>query len=126
MAVFTSVYIKHGNVWPKDYLAIATLPDGTTKKFRLKRREDANLLFVSAEETDDKTYSAKLQVEPYTFRMKKWIDGSCKTREYKTVNEFCTIDYNGVPLQLNADRCELACADLSYSERREIVRKLQE
>ncbi len=124
MAIFTSVYTKHGNVWPKDYLA--TLPDGTTKKFRLKRHEDANLLFVSAEETDDKTYSAKLQVEPSTFRMKKWINGSCKTREYATANEFCTIDYNGLSLQLNADRCELACADFSYSERRLIVRKLQE
>lgn len=124
MAIFTSVFTKHGNVWPMDYLA--TLPDGTTKKFRLKRCDDVDLLFVSAEETDDKTYSAKLQVERASFRMKKWIDGSYKTREYKTVNELCTIGYNGEPLLLSADRCKLACADLSYSERREIVRKLQE
>ena len=50
MAIFTSVFTKHGNVWPKDYLA--TLPDGTTKKFRLKRNKII-LLAKQQKLTDD-------------------------------------------------------------------------
>ena len=79
MAIFATHYIKLGNIWPLDYLAI--MPTGETKRFCLKRRDADCLLFVNAE-GDENIYYGK------TERCNNKLHG----------NEHCTIDYNGIPL----------------------------
>ena len=107
MAIFATHYIKLGNIWPLDYLAI--MPTGETKRFRLKRRDADCLLFVNAE-GDENIYYGKIE----------------RCNDKLSYNEHCTIDYNGTTLQLKADICELACKELTWKERKEIIRKLKE
>lgn len=121
MAIFTSRHIKLGDIWPVDYLA--TMPNGETKRFRLKHRDDkkthasTGLQFTSIEEDDSNIYYAKLEIEP----TQVFIGKKC----YDSINEHCTIDYNGTMLQLKADKCKLGCTNLTWEQRREIIRKLK-
>ena len=115
MAIFTTAHIKLGNIWPKDYLA--TTADGNTMRFRLKRREGDTLLFINANEEDTSIYIGKLEREKTRY--------SCNGKFYDSINECCNIEYNGNVLQLKADRCELACSELSWTERREIIEKIR-
>ncbi len=68
MAIFTSQHIKLGDIWPVDYLA--TMPNGETKRFRLKHRDEkknhasTGLQFTSIDEDDSNIYYAKLEIEP--------------------------------------------------------------
>lgn len=121
MAKFSTEYVKLGNIWPVDYLV--TMPDGETKVFRLKKREnaknleDTTLFFVNADESDKSIYSGKMKVET--------INTSFLSKNYTTLNELCTIDYNGIPLLLKADNFRLGCNNLDWYERKRIVMKLK-
>lgn len=122
MAIFATQHTKSGNIWPLDYLAI--MPSGETKRFRLKQRDSKNcnvgteLQFINIDDTDTSIYQTWLEIEP----IKVNIGGKC----YDSINEHCTIDYNGITLQLKADICELACCNATWKERKEIIRKLKE
>lgn len=122
MAIFSTDYVKLGNIWPVDYLV--TMPDGETTVFRLKKREnakkleDTTLFFVNADESDKGIYCGKRKLESY--------ETTFSGKIYTTLNELCTIDYNGIPLFLDANNCRLGCADLDWYERRRIVMKLKE
>ena len=105
MAIFTTQYTKLGNIWPMDYLA--TMPTGEIKRFRLKRRDGDNLQFVATHE-DNNIYPAKVE--------------RCNTNLCDS--EHCTINYHNTPLLLKADICELGCRNLTWAERKEIIRKL--
>ena len=105
MAVFTTVYVKLGNIWPVHYLA--TLPTGETACFRLVRRvkrkgfkccKPADLLFVKDDADDRKVYAGELF----------WGAG--------TADECCTIEYDGIPILLAASRCKLAYSELPWKE----------
>ena len=122
MAIFATQYTKLGNIWPLDYLAI--MPTGETSLFRLKRREGkksnagAELQFVSIDETDTNIYRTRLDIEP--------IKVNYNGKIYDSVNEYCTIDYNGIPLLLDSSVRELGGIWLTWEERRNIIRKLKE
>ena len=122
MAIFATHYIKLGNIWPLDYLAIT--PTGETKRFRLKRRQSKKsvvgdeLQFVNVDDSDTNIYRARLEIEP----IKENFDGKI----YDSINEHCTIDYNGIPLLLDASICKLGDTALTWKERKEIIRKLKE
>ena len=121
MAIFTSQHIKLGDIWPIDYLA--TMPNGETKRFRLKHRDSkknitgTGLQFTSIDENDTNIYYAKLEIEP----TQVFIGKKC----YDSINEFCIIDYKGIPLLLKADKCKLGCTNLTWEQRREIIRKMK-
>ena len=113
MAVFTTVYVKLGNIWPVHYLA--ALPTGETARFCLVRRvkrkgvkccKPADLLFVKDDADDRKVYAGELF----------WGAG--------TADECCTIDYDGIPILLEASRCKLAYSELPWKERFRIINKL--
>ena len=122
MSTFSSQLIKLGNIWPVDYES--TTPNGETKKFRLKHRDNKKsiagsvLQFVEVNVADTKIYHATLEIEP----TQHCLNG----KFYDTINEHCTINYNGTPLLLKADNSKLGCTDLTWEQRREIVRKLKE
>lgn len=122
MAIFATQFTKLGNIWPLDYLAI--MPTGETKRFRLKRRQSKKsvvgdeLQFVNVDDSDTNIYRTKLEIEP----IKENFDGKI----YDSINEHCTIDYNGIPLLLDASICKLGDTTLTWKERKEIIRKLKE
>ena len=121
MAIFTSQHIKLGDIWPVDYLT--TMPNGETKIFRLKHREckkshtGIGLQFIEVDDTDTTIYHSRLEIEPTRY--------SLGVKYYDSINEHCTIDYNDTTLQLKADNSVLGCTDLTWEQRREIVRKLK-
>lgn len=122
MAKFSTEYVKLGNIWPVDYLV--AMPNGETKVFRFKKRdneknlEDTILFFVSEDECDKSIYSGKMKLET--------IEKTFLGKNYTTLNELCTIDYNGVPLLLNANNNRLGCSNLNWYERRRIVMELKD
>lgn len=110
MAIFTNVHVKLGNMWPVHYPA--ELPNGETVRFRLvrrikrkagKRRDPDDLLFVNTEAGCLDVYAGE-----------QFLDDV-------TADECCTIDYNGIPLLLEASRCELAYSEFSWVKRMRII-----
>ena len=115
MAIFTNVFVKLGDMWPVHYPA--ELPNGETVRLRLvrrvkrkdgKRRDPDDLLFVNTETGCLDVYAGE-----------QFLDDV-------TADECCTIDYNGIPLLLEASRCELAYSELPWMERMRIIKEMQD
>ena len=115
MAIFTNVHVKLGNMWPVHYPA--ELPNGETARFRLvyrikrkagKCRDHDDLLFVNDDAGD-----------MYVYAGEQFLDDV-------TADECCTIDYNGIPLLLEASRCELAYSELPWMEKMRIIKEMQD
>ena len=115
MAIFTNVFVKLGDMWPVHYPA--ELPNGEIVRLRLvrrvkrkagKRRDPDDLLFVNTETGCLDVYAGE-----------QFLDDV-------TADECCTIDCNGIPLLLEASRCELAYSELPWMERMRIIKEMQD